>query len=779
MRKGGTSELTSLVTREQFQDLKFKPGIATGSDGQPLASLELITLISLEAEGSDTGDNVTIRGVMPAGIAMRHNVRLIAGRWFRQGVNEAVVGKSLSDQYPAARLGRKLRMGRSDWEIVGVMDAAGGAQQSEIWGDVNQVAADWNRVLYMSSALVEAPDAATAKALVNSIGDDTRLDLGAQLETDYFALQTQSAEPIEFTGIFVAIIMAVGSSFAAMNTMYAAVSRRAKEIGTLRVLGFSQAQHPDQLLDRIGATGRAGRGDRRPAGVAGERQEHLDWRQLLAIDLRVSHHAGKHGSGHRFRGRAGQRGRPVPGRGGRTKGDSFRAAGNLKSMDAELKSLQIDRGQRNSGRPSSLAKGWIVAGLLVLILLAGGWYFFFSDKLDAAPVVDVQRVSAMSAASAPEGVVLNAAGYIVAAHRIEVAAKVIGKVKWIGVDKGDHVQEGQVIVRLEDDEYQAQLEQAKGQLANLEAKLAEAMHGSRPEEVAQAQANLESARADMDDAKLSIDRAMKLRKEGLTPQQSVDDAQTRYDGAVHRVNSLQKTYELVKLGPRQEEIDSLRGQVEQAKGAVAYAETTLANTIIRAPVTGTILEREVEKGEFVTTSFVGDRGAKGYVVALADLNDLEVELDIAQNDFAKLHSGQHGTVTTDAFPDRKYDGFIKEISPEANRQKATVQIKVKVTKPDEFLRPEMNASVAFLADAKPEAASGSAAAKPVVMVPAAAVRDNAVFVLLDGKAVRRPVKVGAASSGGVCIEQGLIGGEDLIADPPADLKDGEKVRRKA
>ena len=148
---------------------------------------------------------------------------------------------------------------------------------------------------------------------------------------------------------------------------------------------------------------------------------------------------------------------------------------------------------------------------------------------------------------------------------------------------------------------------------------------------------------------------------------------------LHKVNSLQKTYELVKLGPRQEEIDALRGQVEQAQGAVAYAETTLANTIIRAPVTGTILERAVEKGEFVTTSFVGDRGAKGYVVSLADLNDLEVELDISQNDFAKLHAGQHGIVTTDAFPDRKYDGFIKEISPEANRQKATVQIKVKVS----------------------------------------------------------------------------------------------------
>src|SRR5437762_10320376 len=124
---------------------------------------------------------------------------------------------------------------------------------------------------------------------------------------------------------------------------------------------------------------------------------------------------------------------------------------------------------------------------------------------------------------------------------------------------------------------------------------------------------------------------------------------------------------------------------------VNYAETHLANTIIRAPVTGTILERAVEKGEFVTTSFVGDRGAKGYVVSLANLNDLQVELDISQNDFAKLGPRQRGVITTDAFPDRKYEGFVEEISPEANRQKATVQIKVRVIKPDDYLRPEMNA----------------------------------------------------------------------------------------
>jgi len=229
-------------------------------------------------------------------------------------------------------------------------------------------------------------------------------------------------------------------------------------------------------------------------------------------------------------------------------------------------------------------------------------------------------------------------------------------------------------------------------------------------------------------------------------------------------------------GPRVDQIEAVHGQIEQARGSVAFYETQLSNTVIKAPVTGTILERAVEKGEFVTTSFVGDRGAKGYVVSLADLNDLQVELDISQNDFAKLGPKQRGVVTTDAFPDRKYEGYIDEISPEANRQKATVQVKVKILKPDDYLRPEMNANVAFISDEKPQTAS--APAKPVIVVPASAVRDNAVFVTLGGRAVKRPVKLGGTSSQGVRVDEGLVGGEDLIVDPPADLKDGDKVATK-
>ena len=443
-------------------------------------------------------------------------------------------------------------------------------------------------------------------------------------------------------------------------------------------------------------------------------------------------------------------------------------------MDDELKSLKIDRSKRRPSEPSPWAVRWIVAGITLFVLL--GVARFVYGKLNAATEVEIVRVHAAPLAAGEGNVILNATGYIVAAHKIELAAKVIGKVAWIGVDKGDKVKAGQVLVRLEDDEYRARVLEAKGQLEMLKARLAEAEHGSRPEEIAKAKADVEQARADQDNARVTLNRTRDLVKQGVLAKQAQDDAQARYDGAAARVASLDRAFELVKLGPRQEQIDALRAQVNQSQGTLDWAQVQLDNTVIRAPVAGTILERNVERGEFVTTGFVGDKGAKGYVVSLADLRDLEVELDINQNDFAKLGPSQPGAVTTDAYPDRKYPGFICEISPEANRQKATVQVKVKIQNPDDYLRPEMNASVAFHSNQKPGAES--AESKPVVTVPASAVRENSVFVVVNGKALRRTVKPAGTSAQGVQIQEGLIGGEDLVANPPANLKDGQKVRAK-
>jgi len=240
LRKGAESELVSLFTRTQFQDLKFKAGIARGRDGQPLAAMEVVTVLILASVDNPDGANLTVRGLPPAGIELRPNIHISAGRWFQQGQREVVVGKSVAQRFPDAQIGKKVHFGRGDWLIVGVMDAGAGAQNSEIWGDLNQVSSDLQRVETVSSGLVAATDAVTAKALIDDLNNDQRLAVHAISEHEYYEQQTSTAAPIEYTGLFVAIIMAVGSSFAAMNTMYAAVARRAKEIGTLRVLGFSR-----------------------------------------------------------------------------------------------------------------------------------------------------------------------------------------------------------------------------------------------------------------------------------------------------------------------------------------------------------------------------------------------------------------------------------------------------------------------------------------------------------------------------------------------------------
>jgi putative ABC transport system permease protein len=240
LRKGSTSELASILLRTQIGDIKFKPGIAPGRNGQPLASFEVLSVTNIANVDNPNGVNLTVRGVPREGIELRRGTRIISGRWFEQGHKEVVVGSSVAKRFPQGRVGGKIPFGRSEWEVVGIMDSGRGAQDSEVWGDVNQVSADLNRIESLSSALLLATDAVAAKALVNDISNDQRLTMEAMPEKEYYERDTASAVPIQYTGFFIAIIMAVGSSFAAMNTMYAAVSRRAREIGTLRVLGFSR-----------------------------------------------------------------------------------------------------------------------------------------------------------------------------------------------------------------------------------------------------------------------------------------------------------------------------------------------------------------------------------------------------------------------------------------------------------------------------------------------------------------------------------------------------------
>ncbi len=446
-----------------------------------------------------------------------------------------------------------------------------------------------------------------------------------------------------------------------------------------------------------------------------------------------------------------------------------------RQFDRELDGLKIDRSKPRKRQRAKVSTLWIVGGILVLAAIAA-WRI--GGALFAATEVATYRVTAPQAGSSGQAVVLQAAGYVVPHYRIEVASKVVGRVKWMGVEKGDKVNAGEPIVRLEDDEYQARLLESTGTLQAAKARLRELETGSRPEEIQRAGADLAEAKAQLKEAEIEFERSTRLYQQALISRSAFDQAKYRHDGLVNRVASLAKTLELLEIGPRQEEIDSAKAEVKRAEGMVNYNRTIVDATVIKAPVTGTVLERNVEVGELVTTGFVGERGAKGYVVAMADLNDIQVELDISQDDFARIFMHQRAVVATDAYRDRDYAGEVAEISPEADRQKATVQVKVQVVEPDALIRPEMNANVSFLAPSEGEAGAEVAAATPHVRIPSAALVDgNSVFLLVEGKAVRRPVRVMRSTADEVEIERGLMGGEDVIVSPPDDLKDGDRVER--
>ena len=239
MRKGSDSELSSFVSHDTFNVLNTLPGIAKDSEGNPLVSGEMVVAIVLPRADSTGETNVTVRGMTPTGIKLRDNLKLVEGRWFNSGQREVVVSRSVQRRF-GSDIGKSLAFGKGLWTVVGIFDASGTAYDSEIWGDVNQMATDFDRTGGYSAAHVRATDEVAAASLARTFADDQRLKLDGQLETEYFAKQTNSGAPIKFVGMLVAIIMALGSCFAAMNTMYAAVAYRGREIATLRVMGFNR-----------------------------------------------------------------------------------------------------------------------------------------------------------------------------------------------------------------------------------------------------------------------------------------------------------------------------------------------------------------------------------------------------------------------------------------------------------------------------------------------------------------------------------------------------------
>jgi HlyD family secretion protein len=399
----------------------------------------------------------------------------------------------------------------------------------------------------------------------------------------------------------------------------------------------------------------------------------------------------------------------------------------LEEIKDDLASLRIDR-----DRPARSPWRWPLLLLVPGLLLLAGLYALRARAALSGTEVETVKASVLRPGEAAEGApLLTSSGYVVARRKAVVSAKIQGRLSELKVEEGSRVREGDLLARLESADYEAQVSRAAAQVQRAQADLAENQ------------------------------RQLRLA-EGLTREKVM--AQDQLEAVESKVRIAQ-------------------ADVSQAQADLDFARATLRNTRILAPFTGTVVKKMAEVGESVAPIPPGVNlsTSSGAVVALADLDTLEVEVDVAESNVARLGPEQPAEVAVEAFPDRRYRAVLRQVIPTADRTKATVQVKVTILDKDQNLKPEMSAKVTFLERARP-AEPGAAAEAPVVTVPAAALatRDgrSVVFEVADGKARQRVVVTGATRQGQIVVQQGLAGTETLVVRPPDGLRDGDAVKVK-
>jgi len=384
-------------------------------------------------------------------------------------------------------------------------------------------------------------------------------------------------------------------------------------------------------------------------------------------------------------------------------------------MDSEkLKQLQI---QPEAKRRSN-ASTWAIF-LFVFLATAAAVFFAWPREGDNQRVASGSKDGKLTTASpdakkserpatqpassaSPAGSVLTVSGYIIARERIELSPRFMGVVKWIGVKKGDQITKDQVVVRLDEAEFKAKHAEAESRIASAQSAVATAKIAIPESEarLAQAEAHLENARAGAAQGDLDLQRAEQLVRSSAEPRRVLDDAKLRLDALRAAVREAEAALNAARLAPAaaRARLASAEASVREGEAARAVAQLYLDWTVIRSPIDGVVLEKLVDPDELVVPqSFGGARGPSTALIALADLKDLQVEIDLNESHLAKISLNQKCRVSPEAYPDRHYDGFVAEIAPEASRQKGTLQIKVQILKPDRYLTPELSAKVDFLA----------------------------------------------------------------------------------
>jgi HlyD family secretion protein len=319
--------------------------------------------------------------------------------------------------------------------------------------------------------------------------------------------------------------------------------------------------------------------------------------------------------------------------------------------------------------------------------------------------------SAPSTAIGPNGqrVVLESKGYIIAAHQILVSPKVSGMVTLLTFEEGKRVKKGDILAEIEDVDYRTDYDHSLGECELARQKLLELEHGNRPEEIAEAKAQLEEAEANLITLEADWKRVQKLRDAKVSTQADFDSTLSKFQAMVRQIDRLRFAYALMLAGSRKEKIDQAKADLQTAVSNVEKAKWKLDNCKIRSPVTGTILKKNAEEGNLVNAiAFSGSVS----LCELADLSDLEVDLTVQERDVARVFKGQQCLVRAEAYPDRTYHGVVSRLMPIADRAKGAIPIRVKLSVPrDEegvYLKPEMGAVVTFYAaDVPPKTASAA------------------------------------------------------------------------
>ena len=392
----------------------------------------------------------------------------------------------------------------------------------------------------------------------------------------------------------------------------------------------------------------------------------------------------------------------------------------LTSSPPSLSSLRIDR-DPPPAPPSSRRALWLIVALLAL---AAAGLAAWKVRGPSARAVRLGSVTATGGGTmSAEGISAN--GYVVARTKASVSAKIPGRLEYLGVTEGSKVRSGEVIARIESADFAAQLAAARAQSAQVDVQIVQ--------------------------AKRNLERARTLRKQDLSSDVDLENAQTA--------------------------LDALEAQLKAMRAQELLAAVNLENTRVRAPFDGTVLRKDAEVGEIVAPSSAGGGLTRTAIVTMADLGTLEVEVDVNEAYIAQIRNGEPARITLDAYPDTSFNGAVRQVVPTADRQKATVLVKVSILDRDPRILPEMGAKVVFL---PPREGAHVAAAPRRVLVPkeAIATRDGhaVVWVVDAGIARRVAVETGAEREGQIEVRSGLNGGESVVLDPPADLADGAHVR---